>query len=70
MVEATAAPVIAPRFVVGDRVRVRNQHPPGHVRTPHYCRGHTGITTSAGDPPGAASATNTSTKPGKNVSTP
>ena len=43
MVETTAAPAIAPRFAVGDRVRVRNQHPPGHVRTPHYCRGHAGI---------------------------
>ncbi len=43
MVETAAAPAIAPRFVVGDRVRVRSQHPPGHVRTPHYCRGHVGV---------------------------
>ena len=43
MVEAAAAPAIAPRFAVGERVRVRNQHPPGHVRTPHYCRGHVGV---------------------------
>lgn len=43
MVESAAAPAIAPRFAVGDRVRVRKQYPPGHVRTPHYCRGHTGV---------------------------
>jgi nitrile hydratase len=33
----------APRFRSGDRVRVRVAHPPGHVRTPHYCRGHVGV---------------------------
>ncbi len=32
----------APRYRPGDRVRVRAAHPPGHVRTPHYCRGRTG----------------------------
>lgn len=31
------------RFQVGNRVRVRAAYPPGHVRTPFYCRGHTGI---------------------------
>ncbi len=31
-----------PRFAPGTRVRVRRAHPPGHVRTPHYCRGHEG----------------------------
>jgi len=31
------------RFEVGDRVRVRSAYPPGHVRTPSYCRGHTGV---------------------------
>jgi nitrile hydratase len=30
------------RFVVGDRVRARNLHPPGHTRLPRYVRGHTG----------------------------
>lgn len=30
------------RFKAGDRVRVRNAEPLGHIRTPHYCRGHTG----------------------------
>lgn len=27
----------------GDRVRVRDDYPPGHVRTPVYMRGHTGV---------------------------
>ena len=27
----------------GDRVRVRKAYPPGHIRTPYYCRGHTGV---------------------------
>jgi nitrile hydratase subunit beta len=31
------------RFKVGDRVKVRRMYPPGHVRTPYYCRGHTGM---------------------------
>lgn len=29
-------------FPVGARVRVRTAIPPGHVRTPHYCRGRVG----------------------------
>ncbi len=29
---------IAPRFSVGDRVRGRNIHPPGHTRMPRYTR--------------------------------
>jgi nitrile hydratase len=33
----------APRFRPGDRVRVRAADPPGHVRTPYYCRGHVGV---------------------------
>ena len=32
-----------PSFGVGDRVRVRAAHPPGHVRTPHYVRGRSGV---------------------------
>ncbi len=36
----TAAPEA--RFAVGDRVRVRRTHPPGHRRTPHYIRGKAG----------------------------
>ena len=40
---------IAPRFKAGDSVRVRAAHPPGHVRTPWFCRGKTGqITELAG----------------------
>ena len=34
---------IAPRFAVGDAVRVRLAHPPGHVRTPFYIRGKRGV---------------------------
>lgn len=30
------------RFAPGDPVRVRADYPPGHVRTPWYCRGRTG----------------------------
>ena len=32
----------APRFAPGDRVRVYDRFPPGHVRTPWYCRGKSG----------------------------
>jgi nitrile hydratase len=31
------------RFQPGERVRVRAADPPGHVRTPHYARGHSGV---------------------------
>jgi hypothetical protein len=31
------------RFRPGDSVRVRDAYPPGHIRTPHYCRGHVGV---------------------------
>lgn len=30
-------------FAPGDRVRVQDRHPAGHVRTPYYCRGRTGV---------------------------
>ena len=30
------------RFAPGDHVRVHRRHPPGHVRTPWYCRGKSG----------------------------
>lgn len=33
---------IAPRFKVGDRVRTRNDHPPGHTRLPRYAMGREG----------------------------
>ena len=32
----------SPRYARGARVRVRERFPPGHVRTPWYCRGKTG----------------------------
>jgi nitrile hydratase subunit beta len=31
-----------PRFAVGDRVQVREWHPPGHTRCPRYVRGKAG----------------------------
>jgi nitrile hydratase len=34
---------IRERFKIGDRVRVRNDHVPGHVRMPGYIRGKTGV---------------------------
>ena len=30
------------RFAPGERVRVREDFPPGHIRTPVYLRGHEG----------------------------
>ncbi len=33
---------VAPRFKVGQRVRVRNMHPVGHTRLPRYTRGRGG----------------------------
>jgi nitrile hydratase beta subunit len=32
-----------PRFSAGERVRVREWHPPGHTRCPRYVRGKTGV---------------------------
>ncbi len=34
---------ITPRFRVGDTVKVREAYPIGHVRTPYYIRGKTGV---------------------------
>jgi len=31
------------RFRAGDRVKVRRADVPGHIRTPWYIRGHTGV---------------------------
>jgi nitrile hydratase len=31
------------RFKPGDRVRVRRAYPLGHIRTPFYIRGHSGV---------------------------
>ena len=33
---------MSPRFAIGDRVRVREAYPPGHVRPPDFIRGKTG----------------------------
>jgi nitrile hydratase subunit beta len=33
------------RFAVGDKVRVREAYPPGHVRTPYFIRGKQGRVT-------------------------
>lgn len=33
-------------FAVGDTVRVRAGDPPGHIRTPFYVRGKTGVVTA------------------------
>jgi nitrile hydratase len=30
-------------FAIGQTVRVRRAFPPGHVRTPHFVRGKTGV---------------------------
>jgi nitrile hydratase len=34
------------QFAEGDRVRVKAMFPPGHVRTPYYARGKTGVVTA------------------------
>lgn len=34
---------MTPRFVPGERVHVRKVDAPGHIRTPHYIRGRTGV---------------------------
>lgn len=42
-VAESVAGVIDARFKPGDRVRVIKAAPLGHVRTPWYIRGHTGV---------------------------
>lgn len=34
---------MTPRFKPGDAVTVRPAYPPGHIRTPHYIRGKSGV---------------------------
>ncbi len=36
-------PPLPVRFGLGDTVRVKQLYPIGHVRTPYYCRGKTGV---------------------------
>lgn len=43
--ETTYRPAMAAKFKVGDTVRVRDAAPLGHVRTPWYCRGRSGLVT-------------------------
>jgi nitrile hydratase len=46
MSAATASPPAAaaiPAFKAGERVHVRKVDAPGHIRTPHYIRGKTGV---------------------------
>ena len=38
----TDRPVVTPLFRVGQAVRARNMHPPGHTRLPRYTRGRLG----------------------------
>ena len=40
---ATSYPALEARFEIGDRVRVRDAAPLGHIRTPFYIRGHVGV---------------------------
>ena len=35
--------MVEARFKPGDRVRVRNANPLGHIRTPFYIRGRSGV---------------------------
>ena len=39
----TKTDAIEPRFRPGDRVTVRAAYPVGHVRTPYYIRGKSGV---------------------------
>ncbi|MBS0366837.1 MAG: nitrile hydratase subunit beta [Proteobacteria bacterium] len=43
MKTAPASPALAARFRPGDRVRVRCADVPGHIRTPWYIRGQSGV---------------------------
>jgi nitrile hydratase len=40
-----AADRTTPRFAIGDHVRVRAWHPPGHTRAPRYIQGRRGVIT-------------------------
>ena len=43
MAAVTSDQAHAAQFRPGERVRVREAYPPGHVRTPWYVRGHAGV---------------------------
>jgi nitrile hydratase subunit beta len=36
-------PAAPARFIIGQRVRAKNIHPPTHTRLPRYVRGHVGV---------------------------
>lgn len=40
---ATAEAAAKPAYKAGERVHVRKVDSPGHIRTPHYIRGKTGV---------------------------
>ena len=42
MLPADLTPHTTPRYAVGDQVRVRQWHPPGHTRAPRYVQGRRG----------------------------
>ena len=35
--------VVEVKYKVGEKVKVMKAYPPGHVRTPFYIRGHSGV---------------------------
>jgi hypothetical protein len=41
--EESSTAATAPAYAPGQRVQVRKVDPPGHIRTPHYVRGKTGV---------------------------
>jgi nitrile hydratase subunit beta len=43
MTAGTAIATAAPVYGAGDRVHVREVDAPGHIRTPYYIRGKTGV---------------------------
>jgi len=43
LVTDTGGDLAQPRFAAGDRIRVREWHPPGHTRCPQYVRGKAGV---------------------------
>jgi len=48
--EIAAEPASGPRFMVGDRVRVRDRRPAGHTRAPRYVRGKRGAVVHVAPP--------------------
>jgi nitrile hydratase subunit beta len=40
---SAAAEAVRPKYAAGNRVRVRKVDSQGHIRTPHYIRGKSGV---------------------------